>query len=192
MFFATQTLPAQSIKTTVPNDVFIHTVTNIPPQGTNSYFALIHAPNPKINIAGEETQAKIVVNLDNNVLYTYNNYGEPEMAYRIASGKKSTPTHTGIRIVTNIESYPYRSAGKATKRYKTPRDYGPKALILQKVDPLTGKLTPTGEFIHGNNNKNSLGTYASKGCMRMDNEVIKEIAKQVKKGDYILIIKGQK
>ena len=86
----------------------------------------------------------------------------------------------------------FESAGKATKRYKTPRDYGPKALILQKVDPLTGKLTPTGEFIHGNNNKNSLGTYASKGCMRMDNEVIKEIAKQVKKGDYILIIKGQK
>ena len=109
------------------------------------------------------------------------------MAYLIASGKKSTPTDTGIRIVSNIERWPYKTAGLATKRRKNPNDYGPRALILRKIDPKTGETAPTGEFIHGNNNRKSLGKYASKGCMRMDNTVIKEMATLVKKGDIVII-----
>ena len=80
-----------------------------------------------------------------------------------------------------------QTAPASTKRHKKPWDYGPKALILEKLDPETGRRFKTGEFIHGNNNPKSLGKYASLGCIRMDNEVIKQIAKDAKRGDLVLI-----
>lgn len=178
----TQNLLAQEAK----RDSF-ETTLLVPPKGTDERFALMFAPLPQVEIAGAMKTAKIVVDLNKNILYTYDKTGLPEMAYLIASGKPSTPTDVGIRVVTNVETYPYRTASPKTKRYKNPRDYGPKALILRKVDPKTGDTSPTGEFIHGNNNPSSLGKYASKGCMRMDNEVIKIIAKQVEKGDIVVI-----
>ena len=46
-----------------------------------------------------------------------------------------------------------------------------------------------GEFIHGNNNPASIGTYASHGCIRMDNDVIVQLSKEVKPGSYVLIQK---
>ena len=42
-------------------------------------------------------------------------------------------------------------------------------------------------LLHGNSNKSSLGKYASLGCIRMDNEVIKQLSKEVKRGDIIII-----
>ncbi len=54
----------------------------------------------------------------------------------------------------------------------------------------TGKdLGSNGEFIHGNNNPASIGTYASHGCIRMDNDVIVQLSKEVKPGSYVLIQK---
>ena len=173
-----------------PVDTFEY-VNPIYPTGTSSPYVLLNAPSPEVEIAGEKKLATIIVDLSKNVLYKYNEYGHATVAYLVASGKKSTPTHTGIRMVTGIETYPYRTAPSNTKRYKNPRDYGPKALILKKVNPETGELSSTGEFIHGNNKKSSLGKYASKGCIRMDNEVIKEIADYVNKGDIVLIIDGE-
>lgn len=180
---AQNSLPKQHV------DTFEYT-NPISPKGTSSAYVLLGAPNPEVEIAGEKRLATLVVDLSKNVLYKYNEFGHAISAYLVATGKKSTPTDTGVRVVKNIESYPYRSASKNTKRYKNPRDYGPKALILEIVDTKTGKQSPTGEFIHGNNNSSSLGKYASKGCIRMDNEVIKEIASFVKKGDIVLISAG--
>ena len=65
----------------------------------------------------------------------------------------------------------------------------PKIICLQKVDPETGTRSSTGEFIHGNNNPASLGKYASLGCIRMDNDVIRELAANVKRGDIVVITK---
>ena len=187
MFLAAHTANSQNLVIQdAKQDTFEKTIT-VPPKGTDEKMLLMLAPPPQVEIAGEIKTAKIVVDLNKNVLYTYDNTGMPEMAYLVASGKASTPTDTGIRVVSNIETYPYRTASPKTKRYKNPRDYGPKALILRTVDPKTGKTSPTGEFIHGNNNPSSLGKYASKGCIRMDNEVIKLIAKQVEKGDIVII-----
>ena len=59
---------------------------------------------------------------------------------------------------------------------------------LETVDPKTGKRGITGEFIHGNNNAASLGKYVSQGCIRMDNEVIKKLANEVKRGDFVLVL----
>jgi len=161
----------------------------VPPKGTTNDTLLFEAPSPVVFVTGERRTAAIVVDLSKNILYKYDEDGEPEIAYSVASGKKRTPTDTGLRIVTNVEKYPYKSAPPSTKRHRQPWNYGPRTIILEKLDPKTGNTAKTGEFIHGNNNPKSIGQYASLGCIRMDNEVIKVLASQVKRGDLVLITK---
>ena len=162
-------------------------VVTAPPEGTSEKDVLAGAPNPNVKIQGQMKTAKFVVDLSKNVLYKYNIQGKPEMAYMIASGKPSTPTSKGVRIVTHTETYPYRTAPAHTKRRRNPSAYGPKIILLNKLDPNTGEKSDIGEFIHGNNNFDSLGRYVSHGCMRMDNEVIKRLATEAKRGDIVII-----
>lgn len=179
--FAQNTIKTDTIQT----DDFI--VVAAPPEGTSAKDVLIGAPNPNININGEDKVAHFVVDLSKNVLYKYNIQGKPEKAYLVASGKRSTPTSKGVRIVTHTETYPYKTAPLSSKRRRNPRDYGPKIICLNVIDPKDGSQKPTGEFIHGNNNASSIGKYASHGCIRMDNEVIKELSSIVKRGDIVII-----
>lgn len=169
---------------TIKQDTFEY---SIPASGTSDKNKLVGAPPADVTIAGMKHKAAIVVDLSKNVLYKYDSDGNPQAAYLVASGKKSTPTHTGVRIVTHTETYPYKTAPAKSKRRRAPRDYGPKIICLNKVDVKTGEQSPTGEFIHGNNNPNSIGKYASHGCIRMDNEVIKQLSQQVKRGDIVII-----
>ena len=164
---------------------------SVPPTGTQNPKILSNAPSPSVKICGETKQARIVVDLSHNILYTYNN-GKPECAYLIASGAASSPTSPGVRVVTHVETYPYKSAPKQSQRRRTPRAFGPKIVCLEIVNPKTGETTPTGEFIHGNNNASSIGKYASHGCMRMDNTIIKQIAQIVNRGDIVLILPNNK
>lgn len=165
---------------------------SVPPSGTTNAIFLASAPSPNIKVSGENKKAKFVVDISKNVLYTYDQNGQPTCAYRIASGKASTPTHTGVRIVSHTETYPYRTAPRHTKRRRTPRAFGPKVIILDNLDTKTGQRSRIGEFIHGNNDSTSIGKYVSKGCMRMNNEVIKELAKNAKRGDIVIILKSDK
>ncbi len=152
---------------------------------------LIEAPSPTVTIAGEERNVGIVVDTKTNKLYRYDDTGEVIDGYHVATGKlkangKSLTT-PGIRRVHHIENYPYKSA-PGTKRSRNPKDYGPNILYLTIINPKTGEeVGSNGEFIHGNNNPSSIGKYASHGCMRMDNDVIKQFAKEVKVGTLVLI-----
>lgn len=179
------TLPVYSQN--VKQDTFEYSV---PAAGSSAFNALSSAPSPEVTIAGVKHNAVIVVDLSKNILYKYDRKGHPETAYRVASGKKNTPTHTGVRVVTHTETYPYRTA-YGTKRKRNPKAYGPNVLCLNKVDINTGEQSRTGQFIHGNNDVSSLGTYASLGCIRMDNEVIKKLSKEVKSGDIVIIKDGK-
>jgi len=161
----------------------------VSPQGTTDFIVLTNAPSSDVYVKSELKKAIIVVDLSKNVLYKYDQDGNPTEAFLVASGKKSTPTSTGVRVVSHVETYPYRTAPKATKRRRNPRDYGPKIIILNELNPTNGIQSPCGEFIHGNNNPSSIGKYASKGCIRMDNEVIKELSTQVQRGDIVKIIR---
>lgn len=156
-----------------------------------SFKDLINAPNPLININGKNINAGIVVDVNNNKLYRYTPDGEIIDGYHVATGildkNGKSITDTGIRQVDHIETYPYKSA-VGTKRKRNPKAYGPNILYLTIVNPKTGEiLGSNGEFIHGNNNPASIGTHASHGCVRMDNEVIQQFAKEVPVGSYVLI-----
>lgn len=152
---------------------------------------LKNAPSSDITINGKKQKATIVVDLSENKLYRYNEDGTILDGYHIASGKLKKDgkslTSTGIRKVDHIEDYPYSKA-RGSKRSRNPKAYGPNILYLTIVDAKTGETKGSnGEFIHGNNNEASIGTAASHGCIRMDNEVIKQFAKEVPTGSYVLI-----
>lgn len=148
---------------------------------------LAKAPSNKIKVAGEEKQARIVVSLSTNKLYLYDENGKAEEVHNVASGAKNTPTDKGLRQVSHIETYPYSSA-TGTKRKRNPKAYGPKILILNAIDPETGKVKGSnGEFIHGNSDESSIGKYASHGCVRMHNDQIKRMAEMVAPGSYVVI-----
>ncbi len=188
---ATTVIAASSAKVhsdnfTLQKDSFVSSQV-VTPKGTTNDTILLAAPSPKVIVCGEEKNARIVIDLSKNVLYKYNDDGEAQVAYLVASGKPKTPTDKGLKIVSHVESYPYKSAPESTKRYKEPWNYGPRAIILYNLNPETGEKTRTGEFIHGNNNPKSIGKYASLGCIRMDNDVIRILAKEVKRGDLVVI-----
>ncbi len=174
----------QLIKTETEKDLFIRTVT---PQGTDNKNVLKNAPSSLVNIQGKNKNAKFVIDLSINILYKYDNDGNAQNAYLIASGKPSMKTEKGVRIVSHVEKFPYRGAPRRSKRRRHPRAYGPFTIVLNKIDTKTGEESSTGQFIHGTNVPTSIGKYASHGCMRMDNEIITELSKEVKRGDIILI-----
>ena len=181
--------PAQTEQAS--EDTFEKAEKLITPQGVKDKSVLKYAPEPDIVIAGEKKKAGIVVDISKNILYRYDKDGNPVNAYLIASGKKSTPTDKGIRIVSNKEKYPYKTA-VGTKRKRNPKDYGPFVLVLKKIDTETGEQTRTGEFIHGCRSyektfESTPDRYVSHGCMRMDNDVIKELASIVEKGEIVII-----
>ncbi len=155
--------------------------------GTQAATVLEGAPSPEIIVQGKKRTAAIVVDLSKNILYKYDNLGNPEKAYLIASGAKESPTEKCVQIVTHIETFPYRNAPRNTKRRRRPIDFGPKIICLNMLNPQTGEQSMTGQFIHGNNNAESIGKYASHGCIRMDNEVIKQLAQEVKRGDIVVV-----
>lgn len=160
----------------------------VSPKGSTNPEHLKNAPNPSITVAGEEKFASIVVDTKNNLLYKYNENGKAETVYSVATGKKYTPTRKGIRMIDHVEDYPYKKA-YGTKRKKNPKNYGPNVIYLVSIDTKTGEVTGSnGQFIHGNNNEKSLGTNASLGCVRMDNEVIKELSQKVEEKTYVLIL----
>ena len=170
---------------------FADTVALPPATGSSADEVLAFAPDPKVVVKGQEKILTFAVDVTNNILYHYDSKGNPIVAYRIASGKLTPDKQTdvGLRVVSHVETYPYKTAPANTKRRKNPSDYGPRCIILDKLDPNTGKRSSTGEFIHGNKDASSIGKHASQGCMRMDNEVIKELAKAVKRGDLVMIIR---
>ena len=185
---AAPSVRAQSGSTTLKKDTFELSV-KVPATGTTGDSVLLYAPSPKVELAGEPKNAALVVDLSKNVLYQYDVNGKATCAYLVASGKKSAPTKEGLRIVTHVESYPYKSAPASTKRRRKPWDYGPRVICLDTIDHETGKRGRTGQFIHGNANPKSIGKHASLGCIRMDNEIIKKLAKEVKRGDLIRFIR---
>lgn len=152
---------------------------------------LANAPSPVVEIAGKQKKVGIVVDLAENKLYRYDSDGNVVDGYSVGTGRigrnGKSITGTGIRRVHHVENYPYSSA-PGTKRSRNPKAYGPNVLYLTIINPKTGvEEGSNGEFIHGNNDASSIGKYVSHGCIRMDNDVIKQFAREVKKGTLVLI-----
>ncbi len=184
-------LPMQNIQAqNKVKDEFVRAETLIPPGGIHSDMGTFEFPTPQINVGGEFVNAAVVVDLKTNVLYLYDTVdGYPIKAYKVASGKKWTPTRPCIKQIVDFEEYPYKKA-PGSKRSRNPKAYGPKLVRMKIVDSKTGNIIgENGEYIHGNNDASSIGKYISHGCIRMDNHAIKELVSQLSIGDYVVFKK---
>ena len=160
----------------------------VTPQGTDDVWVLVNAPSPQIEVTGKSTYAKLVIDIANNTLYKYDKNGFPLKAYLVATGARGTRTMAGLRIVTYKERFPYSGAPNS-KRALDPYSYGPYIIFLNIVDPKTGRQSVVEQLLHGNGNEYSIGRKVSHGCVRTNNNVMKcELSKEVKRGDYILLI----
>lgn len=160
----------------------------VTPQGITDTLVLMNAPSPKIEVVGKSMYAKLVIDIKNNTLYKYDKNGFPLKAYLVATGARGTRTMPGLRVVTYMERFPYQSLPDS-KRALDPYSYGPYIIFLNVVDPKTGRQYVVEQLLHGNGNEYSIGKKVSHGCVRTNNNVMrKELSKEVKRGDYILLI----
>ena len=143
--------------------------------------------SPEVKLGDDYIFPSIVVDLSEKRLYHYDYDGYLKDVYPIASGKKLTPTKPGLKIIADIEEYPYKNA-YGTRRKRYPADYGTHLLRLKNVDNKTGEIIgEDGQYIHGTSKPNSIGKKVSKGCVRVYNTVIDTLANQLSKDQYVLI-----
>ena len=133
---------------------------------TNDPEVLSKAPSPKFRLKGEEKIAKVVVDITNCMAYTYDSEGKAKEAFYVANGAPSSPTKPGIRQVISKMTYPYKNCSRASKRYRFPRDYGPKIAYMNIVDTITGALSDNGQYAHG--------TISDRRLLRKDVHLTKE------------------
>ena len=107
----------------------------------------------------------ISVSLTNKRLTLYRS-GQVVKTYPVGIGKMLTQTPVGEYVIVNREPNP---GGP----------YGAMWLSLSKL----------GYGIHGTNNPSSIGKEVSKGCIRMHNRDVLELARQVPYGTRVMIIR---
>ena len=151
------------------------------------------APNPYFYLKGYKTMAKIVVDITNCRLYIYNDSGNAVESFKVAVGAFKTPTRPGIRKVLAKQTFPYTNCPKNSKRYRFPRDYGPKIAYLNVVDTITGNLHDNGAYFHGTRHESSIlrqNRHLTHSCTRVHNRDALYIINDVLKiGDYLKYIK---
>lgn len=135
--------------------------------------------------AAEKTNQLIIINKKTNKLVFYQD-GELVKTYTVATGKKASYTPEGrFPIVNKIKNRPY---------YKQKIPGGaPNNPLGARWLGLDAKGTfGTTYAIHGNANPNSIGTYASAGCVRMFNKDVIELFDMVKLHTEVVITSSNK
>lgn len=145
-----------------------------------SALALASVPEP------EGKKARILVDLSESRLTVYKADGTPEKVFPIASGAVKTPTHTGTKIVEDKLADPSALAWKLWPDSKG-KAFGDRLLDLSWYDPATNTATGSDEELHGTYVRDSIGSLASHGCMRVYNEDMLWLFENLKVGDIVVV-----
>ena len=163
-----------------------------PSSWTNDPNVLVNAPSPKFMFKGQEMIAKGVVDIKNCKFYIYDSEGKAIEAFNVANGAPSSPTKPSVRKVLSKMEYPYSNCPKSSKRYRYPRDYGPKIAYLNIVNTKTGTLSDNGEYLHGTRSDKVLqrkNRHLTHGCTRLFNrDALYVINDVLKVGDYLKFV----
>ena len=76
-------------------------------------YICVHDENslsPCIKVGDGEVYPAVVVDKSDNKLYFYDLDGYLDSEFTVGLGMPSTPTDTGLRVITAIEDYPYEKA----------------------------------------------------------------------------------
>lgn len=130
---------------------------------------------------------KIIIDKNKNILYLFKK-GSLKKVYRVATGEKPQYTPEGRFVIKNKYMLdPNYSEGRYGPRWLGIGVPGRYDLRSEKPDPRAPLGIKYG--IHGTNEPESIGKYASAGCVRMLNHEVTEIYDQVEVGTPVEIIR---
>lgn len=129
---------------------------------------------------------RALVDLSEHRLTVYKNDGTVERVFPIASGAYATPTDTGLKVVYDKVADPTPIAWSLWPE-SGGRAFGNRLLDLSWYDAGTGASWGSGEEMHGTDARNSIGSNASHGCIRLYNENIEWLYANLNHGDLVLI-----
>ena len=129
-------------------------------------------------VAEAQDHDMIIINKKTNQLGFYQN-GTLVKVFPVATGRQRSFTPEGqFKVINKIVNPPYYK-----KRIPGGSPYNP---LGPRWLGLSAAGGPYG--IHGNSNANSIGTYASAGCIRLHNQDILWLYEQVEVGTPVIIV----
>ena len=131
-------------------------------------------------------KARALVDLSEHRLTVYNLDGTVERVFPVASGAWGTPTDTGVKVVYDRVADPSPIAWALWPESRGGA-FGTRMMDLSWYNPATGASWGSGEELHGTYVRNSIGSNASHGCVRMQNEDIEWVYQNVSVGDMVVI-----
>lgn len=136
-------------------------------------------------VAGQK-RVRALVDLSEHRVTVYDAEGKVERVFPVASGAVGTPTDTGLKVVYDKVADPSPIAWKLWPE-SAGRAFGDRLLDLSWYDAKTGASSGSGEEMHGTDARNSIGSQASHGCIRLYNENIEWLYANLQRGDLVLI-----
>ncbi|MNK64515.1 putative peptidoglycan binding domain protein [compost metagenome] len=147
--------------------------------------------SPKAYLPAPQVKGKpvrVAVDTSEHRLFLYDKQGQLERIYPIATGAAATPTDPMIKIVSGFLKDP-SSVARQLWPESGGKAFGTRLVDLSQFDPETGKATRHGEELHGTFTRQSIGTDASHGCMRLYNEDIEDLYSRLKQGEIVVVQK---
>lgn len=117
--------------------------------------------------------SRIVVSLSQRRLYLFEG-NRLIRSYPVGIGQIATRTPTGTYTIINKVPYPYSWPGGPLSAYGT----------------MWMGLSRPGYGIHGTNRPDSIGRMVSRGCIRMYNQDVEDLARRVSIGTQVVIQEG--
>ena len=151
-------------------------ITLIPAVITAAIFTFARAKGIRAEAATELAPISLKVDLSERRLYILES-GEVVKSYPVAVGQPSHPTPTGTFRTGRIEWNPsWTPPPREWARGLEPRKPGDPRNPMQGVKIY---FREPWYYIHGTNDPASIGTAASRGCIRMRPEDAKELARRI-------------
>ena len=131
-------------------------------------------------------KVRVLIDLSEHRLSVYDSVGKLQRVFPVASGAKSTPTDPGIKVVCEKLADPTALAEKLWPKSKGTA-FGKRLIDLNWYTPESGAQTVSDEELHGTYELDSIGSFASHGCVRLTNESIEWLYNNLQLGDVVLI-----
>ena len=136
------------------------------------------------DVKGKRVRA--LVDLSEHRLSVYDSTGKLQRVFPVASGAKATPTDPGIKVVCEKLADPTALAEKLWPKSKGTA-FGKRLIDLNWYTPESGAQVVSDEELHGTYELDSIGSFASHGCVRLSNENIEWLYNNLQLGDVVLI-----
>lgn len=160
---------------------------SIAPQGGNKIWEDFTASQsiPEAPLV-KEKKARVLIDLSEHRLSVYDSNGKVQRVFPVASGASDTPTDVGTKVVTEKLADPTALAEKLWPESKGTA-FGNRLIDLNWYNPDTGTQSVSDEELHGTLVLNSIGSYASHGCVRLTNDSIEWLYQNLSVGDLVVI-----